>query len=87
MVKFERGDIVQVCYSSPREIEQWLNGERPVGQDDVGVVKWSTLAPTGSQYMTDVSVTFPMIGTFGMHSCDLVLLQKAEEPCSSAGTS
>ena len=78
-MQFQKGDIVQVCYSSPREIEQWLNGERPVGQGDVGVVKWSTGAPTGSVYVTDVSVTFPMIGTFGMHSCDLQLLQRAEE--------
>ena len=95
-MSFQKGDIVQVCYSSPRMIEEWMAGLRPVGQGDVGVVKYDmpALAELQRDYANwtgaTVTVTFPMIGTYGIHARDLKLLQRAEaEPCpngSNAGT-
>lgn len=89
---FAKGDIVQVCYSSPRMIEEWMAGQRPVGPGDVGVVKYEPTLGVGHRSWPGqqktleqegwhnyvVSVTFPMIGTYGIHARDLRLLQKAE---------
>lgn len=85
--QFQRGDVVQVRYSSPKLIEEWMSGLRKVGPGDVGVVKFD---PELQPYLGRVgehgeyapvsgvvTVTFPMIGTFGMHTSNLVLLQKA----------
>lgn len=73
---FAKGDIVRVQYASPVSIERWMNGEISVGPGDVGVVKFNTniMVFTGV-----VTVMFPMVGTFGVHSSNLVLVQQAEE--------
>lgn len=84
---FAKGDIVRVQYASPKLIEEWMSGLRKVGPGDVGVVKFEPDLGsfTGSvgergeyQYPGMVTVTFPMIGTFGMHTSNLVLVQRAE---------
>jgi hypothetical protein len=70
---FHRGDIVRVNYTSPRLLDEWLNGYRPIGPGDIGIVKYAT-GETGSQFVADVTVEFPMIGCYGVHSCNLVLV-------------
>lgn len=82
MPEFRRGDIVRVEYSSPRLLDEWLSGERAIGPGDVGVVKYAT-GNTGSQWVPDVTVEFPMIGCYGIHSANLRLMQRGEEPCSN----
>lgn len=93
MTSFAKGDIVRVEYSSPRFIEEWMRGERPVGPGEVGFVKYATATPvighrrfngppeeaesTAGWHNVTVSVTFPMLGTFGVHSSHLKLVQKA----------
>jgi hypothetical protein len=78
---FNAGDVVQVDYKSPKLIEEWMRGERPVGPGEVGVVKF---APFTDPYRQEgvhnftVTVTFPMLGTFGVHSANLKIVQKAE---------
>lgn len=75
---FKRGDIVRVEYRSPRMLDEWLSGRWPVGPGDVGIVKYAT-GETGSQFVCDVTVEFPMIGCYGVHSINLTLVQRAEE--------
>lgn len=85
MATFEKGDLVQVRYSSPKLIEEWMSGMRKVGPGDVGVVKFEPEfgfycgRPDERGYagVGMVTVTFPMIGTFGMHTSNLVLVQKS----------
>jgi len=88
MSSFAKGDVVRVQYASPKLIEEWMSGMRKVGPGDVGVVKFD---PTFEQHIgeTDergqhgytglVTVIFPMIGTFGMHTSNLILVQRAEK--------
>jgi hypothetical protein len=78
---FKRGDVVQVDYRSTRYIEEWMAGQRAVGPGDVGVVKFASpdsLTMDGVMQQ-QVTVTFPMIGTFGIHSSNLRIVQKAEQ--------
>lgn len=80
MTEFRKGDIVRVEYSSPRLLNEWLEGRLDVGPADIGVVVFAT-GETGSQWVTNVTVEFPMIGRYGVHSANLRLVQRAEEPC------
>jgi hypothetical protein len=75
---FNAGDVVQVEYSSPRQLDEWLNGMVRVGPGDIGVVKYSVHSEAPG-YHGMVSVTFPMVGTFGVHSSNLKIMQKAEK--------
>jgi hypothetical protein len=77
MALFEAGDVVQVDYKSPRLIEEWMQGLRPVGPGDVGVVKYSVHSEAPG-YNGNVSVCFPMLGTYGVHSSNLRVVQRAE---------
>src|SRR5260370_40963613 len=75
---FNQGDIVRVEYGSPKLIEEWMSGLRPVGPGDVGMVKYSVHSEAVG-YSGNVSVEFPMLGTFGIHSSNLRIVQKAEK--------
>jgi len=79
-VLFKKGDVVQVDYSSPRFIDEWLSGLRPIGQGDIGVVTYDVHSEAPG-YHGSVSVHFPMIGTYGMHSSNLRVVQR----CSNEG--
>jgi len=88
MNSFAKGDVVRVQYASPQFIEEWMSWMRKVGPGDVGVVKFD---PEMGQHIGEsderghfasdgmITVIFPMIGTFGMHTSNLVLVQRAEK--------
>lgn len=86
MAAFDKGDIVQVDYKSPKLIEEWMRGERPVGPGEVGVVKFGThdnYVEGPDAWRGTVTVTFPMLGTFSVHSSNLRIVQKAENLCEN----
>lgn len=78
MAKFEAGDVVRVDYKSPRAIEQWMQGVTRVGPGEVGVVKYTvpSLVNDSMNVPSIVTVTFPLLGTFGMRSQDLEVVQR-----------
>ena len=84
-IKFEPGDVVQVEYHTPRAIVQWMNGERVPGPGDIGVVKFASpdsilnVPDKGLQLQQQVTVTFPLVGTYGIHSSNLKIVQKHEQ--------
>lgn len=77
---FSKGDIVRVEFASPRAIEQWMRGapRQGPGPGDVGVVKYTPAEATFPNWPT-VTVEFPMLGTFGVHSSNLKLVQRFEK--------
>jgi hypothetical protein len=85
MNKFEPGDIVQVEYRTPRAIVQWMDGERAPGPGDIGVVKFASpdsilnVPDWGLQLQQQVTVTFPTMGTYGVHSSNLKIVHKRED--------
>jgi hypothetical protein len=81
MVSFRKGDVVQVKYKSAFSIERWMLGDTKVGPDDVGVVRFD-IGPTERCI---VSVQFPMIGVYGIHSQDLILLARVDDESENNG--
>lgn len=79
MVAFQSGDIVRVEFASPGAIDRWMSGGGGPGPGDVGVVKFNTPGVINAELgiPTVVTVTFPMLGTFGVHSWHLRLVQRA----------
>ena len=81
VTRFEAGDVVRVVYASALGIENWMRGIEKVGPDEVGVVKYTvpSVLNDSMNLPTYVTVTFPMLGTFAVHSSDLVVVRRVGE--------
>jgi hypothetical protein len=85
MNKFEPGDVVQVEYRNAQQLNEWMDGERVPGPGDIGAVKFASpdsilnVPDKGLQLQQQVTVTFPTMGTYGIHSSNLRIVQKHEQ--------
>ena len=80
-IKFEPGDVVQIEYRNPRQLEDWMRGIRVPGPDDIGVVKFASpdSMTMDGKLQQQVTVTFPTMGTYGIHSSNLKIVHKRED--------
>lgn len=75
-MKFEKGDIVQVHYTSPARIEMWMKGWEKIGPGDLGVVLFDVIDDVKAGFVT---VMFPLIGTQALDMRELKIVAKASE--------